>query len=774
MTVTAWTEPIALVRFTSKNRPEGKVERLPWTILASRLTKHEIRDEKDGAGFSPTLYREGPVRRLAENVEALTLLVLDIDDGTPLEDLRLKFEEYEWVAYTTHGHTTAHPKYRLVFPLTHAVPAQYWRQVWSGAVATLAPGHADRQCKNVARLYYFPVCPHSRKAERWAVHNQGRPLAPDELAAAAPPEPARAVSRNGAAAAYGTGDYTTLDMVGWFKAHGAYGRPLGGDKHAVLCPWVNEHSEQRPADYSDTVVWEAAGGRWPSFFCSHAHCEGRGIRDVLEVWDDADRWCSQPFRPPAAPMNGCACGSEGEEPSVVSVVSVVGHKHRLEAPQDLEPEALYGLPGDLVRAIQPHTESHPAAVLASFLSGAGCLIGPGPHVYRDGAQHTCNEFICLVGTTGSGRKGTATRRTNEVFLYADNNNRNKNIAYASPKEIVSFWQNRIVGGLGSGEALVRAVSERDERIDVDDLDRRRLVFESEFSKALKVMRREGSTLSENLRDAWDGEVLANRVKGQTLTGKGHVSVLGHVTFTELMEHMGSTQLWNGFANRFLWFCTRRVQLLPFGGGKAPLAPIVSAFHRVLDFSQQVGEMEFDEPCKTLWDQGGLYKALTERPPGLLGAVTTRAEAHVTRLALLYAVLDLSREIHLGHLLAGLAVWDYSERSCAHIFGTSTGDDYADTLLELLAEIHPGGLTRTELRDRFARNAPPGRIPRALEMLQEVGKIESVSTKTGGRPAEYWRLVVSEANDQNDINDESPLQRARRLVRTGWSPTTETT
>lgn len=93
----------------------------------------------------------------------------------------------------------------------------------------------------------------------------------------------------------GGGDYSTLDIVAWFAAHDSYRRPLNDGKHAVRCPWAGEHTTIA-ANGTDTVVWEVGAGGWPSFHCSHAHCEGRSLRDVLAAWDDADRFCGQEYR----------------------------------------------------------------------------------------------------------------------------------------------------------------------------------------------------------------------------------------------------------------------------------------------------------------------------------------------------------------------------------------------------------------------------------------------------------------------------------------------
>ncbi len=95
----------------------------------------------------------------------------------------------------------------------------------------------------------------------------------------------------------GVGDYRTLDVVRWFHAHGHYKRPApdGGGKHFVRCPWVHEHSSADHPAKTDTVIWQAADG-WPTFHCSHAHCAGRSLRDVLAVWGDADAFCSAEWR----------------------------------------------------------------------------------------------------------------------------------------------------------------------------------------------------------------------------------------------------------------------------------------------------------------------------------------------------------------------------------------------------------------------------------------------------------------------------------------------
>jgi len=89
------------------------------------------------------------------------------------------------------------------------------------------------------------------------------------------------------------GDYTTLDVVAMFNAHGLYLQQVETEKHYVTCPWIGEHSSTGP---KDTVIWEASGNQWPTFHCSHSHCDGRNIADVLQLFSDADSFCSQEYQ----------------------------------------------------------------------------------------------------------------------------------------------------------------------------------------------------------------------------------------------------------------------------------------------------------------------------------------------------------------------------------------------------------------------------------------------------------------------------------------------
>ena len=169
------------------------------------------------------------------------------------------------------------------FDTTVRNPSRIWRLygcVNRKGIPTLARPHRIAQASIPGR--WQAVSP--QQIERMASMYVRRPQPPA-------PRPAQSID--------GDGDYTTLDIAGWFEAHGHYRRPLDGGMHAVRCPWNSDHSNVDTEQSTATVVWEPTGRCWPNFRCLHAHCDGRGIKDVLQAWGDADAFCARAWR--AAP-----------------------------------------------------------------------------------------------------------------------------------------------------------------------------------------------------------------------------------------------------------------------------------------------------------------------------------------------------------------------------------------------------------------------------------------------------------------------------------------
>jgi hypothetical protein len=411
-------------------------------------------------------------------------------------------------------------------------------------------------------------------------------------------------------------------------------------------------------------------------------------------------------------------------------------------PKPLADQAFHGIAGEIVRKIEPHTEADPAALLFQFLAGFGNLVGRGPHTIADASRHGCNLFAAIVGVSSKGRKGTAWNHVRRVLEAID----------------PEWAGHRIQGGLSSGEGLIWGVHDfiekqeaiREKRAIVDYqmvvedpgvTDKRLMVMESELASTLRVMARDGSTLSTTIRQAWDTGDLRVLTKNSPAKATGaHISIIGHITRDELLRFLTSTDTANGFANRFLWICSKRSKLLPEGGNiqSVDLAPLAQRLRELVSTSRNAGELRRDEDAKEIWRE--VYAALSEGKPGLLGSVTGRSEPQVLRLALLYTLLDGARVISTPHMLAALAAWDYCEASARFIFGDSLGYPEADRILAALRGT-PEGLTRTEIRDLFGRNQNESVTQAALTALEERGLARNVREPTGRRPKERWIAVT---------------------------------
>ena len=65
-----------------------------------------------------------------------------------------------------------------------------------------------------------------------------------------------------------------------------------------------------------------------------------------------------------------------------------------EAPSDV---VYWGLAGDIVRRIAPHTEADPVALLIQILAVFGNVIGRRAYTIADGALHALNIFAVACG-----------------------------------------------------------------------------------------------------------------------------------------------------------------------------------------------------------------------------------------------------------------------------------------------------------------------------------------------------------------------------------------
>jgi 5S rRNA maturation endonuclease (ribonuclease M5) len=439
----------------------------------------------------------------------------------------------------------------------------------------------------------------------------------------------------------------------------------------------------------------------------------------------------------AAPQEASSSNSSNSSNSHVQT-GKAGGVTPLAFPKLDRSKALTGLAGDIVRAIEPHSEADPTALLVQLLVAFGNVAGRSAHFLAEADRHYTNLFAVVVGDSSRGRKGSSLSYIRRLIEEVD-------------PELVHC----ITGGLTSGEGLVHHVRD-DSDVVVPGAVRRSkhaLVVESEFASVLQAQSRKGSTLSTFIRQAWDtGDLAVMRRDSPDRATNAHISIIAHITGDELRRCLDSTDTVNGYANRFLWVSSRRSKKLPEGGhfNLKNSTPLVSHLRAAIRFASMVREMRRDDEARALWRE--IYNRLDEElPNGRLEAILSRAEAQIMRLACVYALLDCSPLVKRVHLESAKAVWDYCVASARYIFGQVLSKK-AQKFLDLLTEAGTAGISKSELLRRNGGRSDG--LNEALAELAGAGYAFRLEIPTAGRDEERWFAAPGEtAGDENDEFDD---------------------
>jgi hypothetical protein len=160
--------------------------------------------------------------------------------------------------------------------------------------------------------------------------------------------------------------------------------------------------------------------------CHHNSCQGYGWQDFREHYE-----------PDAYERNDHQRSKTEGRPETLSMPKtppwpVLGE------------EAYFGLPGEIVRRIEPHTEADPVALFVNLLVAFGNAIGRGSYVQVNADRHHLNLYAALVGETAKGRKGMSWGPIRELMRAVD----------------PEWADERVQNGLSSGEGLIYAVRDR--------------------------------------------------------------------------------------------------------------------------------------------------------------------------------------------------------------------------------------------------------------------------------------------------------------------------
>ena len=396
----------------------------------------------------------------------------------------------------------------------------------------------------------------------------------------------------------------------------------------------------------------------------------------------------------------------------------------------LSADAYHGLLGEMLHAITPETEADPSGILLGWLTCFGSIVGRGAYVNVGPRRHHPALFVGIVGKT-SDAKGDGWASSLYPFRQLE----------------LQWAKNCISNGVGSGEGLVERIADDQTTINSNTgnvgiipgaSDKRCLLRLSELSALFKKQRRENATLSEHLREAWDGDPMSvpNRGSNALASSDYSVSIVGDITPAMLRKLLeGGTEAFDGFANRFLFAAVERKRFLPSGGSIEPLTPFMERLRTALAFGKHAGELKRDADADALWSE--VYPSLCLSGDSV--PHTDRARPYVLRLSMLYALADCSTTIKVEHLKASLAVWEYCKQSARLLFGqpSQTEAKPEPLWLRVLNTItQRPGISRSELLRAF-RSVSAEELDALLVCLEAKKLANRNMVRHGGRPLEQW-------------------------------------
>jgi len=541
----------------------------------------------------------------------------------------------------------------------------------------------------------------------------------------------RSVHQSGAVYAPVAGAGLAVATLPMSWANGALGPSSGPTGHAGGLPPVGGAG---PGYVLPDSVGE--GGRYDAIVSYTAHLYNRGLTEE-EMWplvkdqlaprfrvplDNAALWdrfhravhdMAERLGPPLA-VSGAARSTRqggrpggGDDDDMLLLDDSSG-----VFPEDPNPAAFRGLLGEFTEALAVDTDVSRVALLGCVLAYAGGLL---PTRVDWHGVHTSSPFICLVGHSAVGRKGTAMRRAHEGWF---------DVIPAPTAQLP-------LTGLQSGEALVARLSK----------DPVHLLVEQEYARVLQINKREGTTLDHMLRTAFDGEALAQHKADDSRVVRPPywLGALVAITPDELRARIAADAALTGSGNRWLYLATQRRAVA--AGGHAPEIPLAMRTD-LLDAQRIAAQRTLpvdDDVRSTLAEYAEHLRATTT---GLTLRLTARLAVGALRLALVHAAADRAMTVGRDHLERALALTEYGRRSLPWVFGPVLGNPDTRTVYRMLHDPDraASGLVWEVMRARLHH---ADRVQAAVDELQDLGlaRIERQFQPRGGVPTGRPRRVL---------------------------------
>jgi len=185
---------VSIATANTRRSAKWQNKKLSWTQFVDKLkepvitketlreyrnmTKDEKSEVKDVGGFVGG-YLEGGSRKHG-SCKARSMITLDADSAQAQlgEDIEMT-TDYEFILFSTHSHTEAEPRYRVIIPLSREVTPDEYVPIALKIADDIGMDNFDPTGFQNERLFYWPSV--SADAEYIFQHRQGKTLDPDSV-----------------------------------------------------------------------------------------------------------------------------------------------------------------------------------------------------------------------------------------------------------------------------------------------------------------------------------------------------------------------------------------------------------------------------------------------------------------------------------------------------------------------------------------------------------------------------------------------------------------
>ena len=405
-------------------------------------------------------------------------------------------------------------------------------------------------------------------------------------------------------------------------------------------------------------------------------------------------------------------------------------------PAPLTEKSLWGILGDFVELAYPTTVACREMLLYQMLPVIGSALGSTYYLPYGSDKHFPSLFSLAIGRTSDG-KGQAKHHVEDAIRLVE----------------PSWFTQNVFSNPASGEGLVRMLAGKG--LILGGKRNRIVVYNSEMVTTFNASARKDSTLSGNLRTAYDGDRIENfrsETKKSYAADNYILGFCGTITPQELRDVMPAIDWKNGAANRFLWSIGFKDKTLGRSVKQPDFGPWAERVKKLFELNQKADQtaIDYSDAGNRVWDNW--YYSLPDHNDDTLSESQARAAANCARVANVYAQLDERRldgwkvQLEARHVEAAIEIANRSRQSVEWYLTQAQQINPTDTsvtqeeLMKLKSAVAAANrekgapeLTHTEIAKLFSHKTTEERD----ELCIRTGLRAVKRDNSGGRPVTVW-------------------------------------